>query len=336
MEDKDDIQTLVEKYLDNRATLSERTRIDSWIEENEELNHWLAARIENSDSTIEPQLRERLNAGIYSLYDADHTNDIESNSLMEDSHSDKRHNIWPLAVAASIIIIAAITGILLLRNDAPRYSIPLTVSTNAGERSHIILPDGSSLTLNNKTEVKYHYDDTLKERSLTLSGEAAFDIATDPEHPFVVTCDGLRIECRGTSFNVKGYPDEDNITVVLSDGVITASTPNQSIKMKPGNKVSYDKHTRNLQSTMVYADDYTEWISGCSRFNDDRLDDILRSVSRYYGVTINIITPSLRDVRLSGSLGRKSLEETLGIIATAADAKYILESDSTICFYRQP
>lgn len=336
MEDKDDIRMLVEKYLDNRATLSERARIDSWIEENEDLNHWLTTRIENTDPKIEPQLRERLNAGIYSLYDSDSATDSEAEGQLLDTESRKRQNIWPLAVAASVIIIAAITGILLLRNDNPRYSMPLTVSTSAGERSHVILPDGSSLTLNNKTEVKYHYDESLKERTLALSGEAAFDIATDPEHPFVVTCDGLRIECRGTSFNVKGYHDEDNVTVVLSDGVITASTPNQSIKMKPGNKVSYDKHTRNLQSTMVDADDYTEWISGCSRFNDDRLDDILRSVSRYYGVTINIITPSLRDVRLSGSIGRKSLEETLGIIATAAEAEYMLESDSTICFYRQP
>lgn len=339
MENKDEIRELIERYLNNQASLYERARIDSWIENDRQLNRWLTCRIENSSSTLTPETRQRLNDAMAEIM----TDSIEKGTTSSDIIPDekmsnrRKHDIRLWSIAASVTIIAILAGIVLFPHEKEqKYSQPLIVSTNAGERSRVTLPDGSSLTLNHLSEIQYHYDESMKQRILALNGEAAFDVETDPEHPFIVTCDGLRIECRGTSFNVKGYPEENNVTVVLSDGVITASTNRQSITMKPGNKVRYDKHSRNMHSTMVDASEYTDWTNGGYRYNDDILDDILRSISRQYDVNISLLTPSLRNVRLSGSIGRKTLEETLGIIAAASDAKYMMESDSTICFYREP
>lgn len=322
--DKEELRELIEKYLDNRATLSECARIDSWLESDKPVNRWLRACIENSDPAIAPELRQRLNDAVY--------------RLSEGVPAVQRRWPWPriAAVAAAVVATSALTAaVMLLNADGDGYADrPFVVATAAGEHSRLTLPDGTVMTLNNMTEVAYRYDASRRERTLALRGEAAFDVATDPERPFVVSCDGLRVECRGTSFNVKGYPDEGSVTVVLSSGVITSSTATQSITMKPGNKVVYDKRSRNLNSTMVDAADYTEWTCGVSRFNDETLESILRTVSRQYGVEVSVLTPSLRDVRLTGSVGRKPLNETLAIIAAAADANYLLEPDSTVCFYR--
>lgn len=338
MEDKDNIRQLVEKYLNNEASLYERARIDTWIEEDEQLNGWLAERMENTSPVLDPDLRERFNARLVDLYAT--TDDAPGITAAGHPDDDgilrRRLRIWRWSMAASIIVITLLSAILIYDHSAGITEQPVTVCTNAGERSHVTLPDGSTLTLNHLSKIKYYYDSNRRERSLELSGEAAFDIESDPEHPFIVTCDGLRIQCLGTSFNVKGYSDERNVTVVLSDGAIIASTPHQAITMKPGTKVNFDKNTHSLESTKVDASDYTDWTAGTDRFNDDCFEDVLHAVSRRYGVEISLLTPSLRKVRLTGSIGRKSLDETLNIIASASDTKYIMESDSTICFYREP
>ena len=332
MEDREDIRQLVEKYLDNEATLIERARLDSWLEEDEQVNTWLSARIDSTSEIIDPDVRSRLDARIHEIYES-----AECDDIMHRNDSGNHHTaIWRIGMAAAVAVIATLSGMLIYNHVMQPAEQPLIVSTRAGERSQVTLPDGSTLHLNHQTEISYRYDHKKDQRVLDLHGEAAFDIETDPEHPFIVNCDGLNIECKGTSFNVKGYPDEGKVTVVLADGAITASTTRQSITMKPGTMVSYDKQMRHMSSTMVDANDYYEWTNGCDRFNDERFDDILRTISRRYGVSISLLTPSLRDVRLSGSLSPKTLDETLGIISAAAGASYIMESDSTICFYREP
>lgn len=317
-EQYDDMRQLIEKYLRDDASPYEISYIESWIKHDERLNRWFISCIENSESEM-PAEKPAFPSAEHLPKTAGH-----------------RQGIVAAVAAACVIILFAIGGAYILgdRHDENIFQNPLIIGTLAGERSRVVLPDGSSVTLNHLSELQYHYDKKKKQRVLSLHGEAAFDIRTDPEHPFVVKCDGLELECRGTSFNVKGYPDENVITVVLCNGAVTARSLRQRFDMKPGDKINFDKHLCNLESTSVEPSDYTGWTSGTSRFNDDRLDDILRMLSRHYGISINLLTPSLRDVRLSGSIGRKNLKETLDLISTAAGAQYEFETDTTVCIYK--
>lgn len=331
--DKKELKLLIGKYLNNEASLYEMSRLDAWLEEDPEVTGWLSEMIEDSDPTVTPEAAIRLN----SIFEnRQHIAMPVANAEAEPvSNSGKRlkRALWGLAAAVAAIAVGGFA--LHLSNVQYPEPAPLIVSTSDGERSHVQLPDGSQISLNHNSRISYVFDKRHNSRRLQLDGEAYFEVNSDPEHPFLVNCNGLSIECKGTSFNVKGYADEQEVTAVLADGVITANADVQTITMKPGTKVSYDKSTRSLQSAMVEVSDYTCWTSGETRYNDDRLEDILHSVSRHFGVEINIVTPSLRDVRLSGSIAEKSLTETLAIIASASGATYFTESDSTICFYRE-
>jgi ferric-dicitrate binding protein FerR (iron transport regulator) len=337
MESKDDIRLLVEKYLNNDATLIDRVRLDKWLEDDTELRNWLVSHIDNADSTLSPEVRARLDARLYEIYESTPDDDADNDIMHRDDTPSRKLRFWKWCAAASIVAVVILSAIFAYTGITTTdiNESPIIVSTQAGERSKATLPDGSVITLNHQSEIAYHYDSKLQNRVLNFSGEANFDIHTDPEHPFIVNCDGLRIECRGTSFNVKGYPDENEVTVVLASGSIIAGTDEQTITMKPGTKVSYDKQLGHLRSSVVEPAEYTEWMRDCDRFNDESFDDVLRTMSRRYGVSISAISPALHDVHLTGSIAGTSLNEAVRLLANAANAQYIMESDSTIYFYRE-
>lgn len=346
MKDKEEIKKLIEKYLNDEATLSEQARIDSWVESDSELYDWLSDRIETADDYLSAEVRERLGRLLRRTKEgsmvaaesgsASKTTSDTGNSGKNSGKSRLLKGSWRLWVGAAVVVVVALVGgVMLMRGGEEPRQQPFIVRTNAGERSTVTLPDGTTLTLNHLSEIQYCYEPKTHQRRLTLHGEAVFDVKTDPEHPFVVECGGLNVECRGTQFNVKGYADEETVTVVLMEGAVRASANDDAVDMQPGDKVSYDRFSRRLSTTQVEAADYSDWARGGYRFNDERLEEILRSVSRHYDVKINLITPSLQEVRLSGSLDKKSLEETLRIISAAAGAKYRVLPDSTICFYKE-
>lgn len=330
--DKQELKLLIGKYLNNEASLYEMSRLDAWLEEDPDVCDWLSEMIEQSDASVSPEVAMRLNR-IYEMKPLA----TDQSPLQADNTTHRgrnlKHALWGLAAVVAAIVATA--SVFLWQDADAVNASPLTVTTAAGERSQVQLPDGSMISLNHNTRISYSFDARHHTRNVTLDGEAYFDVNSDPEQPFIVSCDGLLIECKGTAFNVKGYPDEKEVTAVLANGAIVASAHEQTVTMKPGTKVSFDKRSRTLQSSMVETSDYTAWLSGRSHYNDERLEDIMHSVERRYGVVINIVTPTLRDLRLSGSIGGQTLEETLATLASASGARYFTESDSTICFYRE-
>lgn len=302
-EKKEEIGRLVERYLNNEATPGECARIDHWLEQDDELGQWLAQRIEKQSPAMPLYRRHR------------------------------RVIFW-WAVAATLVAVATSLFVVLSRPDNSYSDQSVAVHTNAGERSAITLPDGTQLTLNHLSEIRYNYNPQTGYRMLTLRGEAMFDVHTDKKHPFVVSCGGLDIECLGTSFNVKGYADEEAVSVVLLDGKIRVHSDEGYSEMQPGDKVNYDRFSRRIETSRVEAADYTGWAQGGYRFNNEPLEVILRSISRQYDVKINITTPSLNGVRLSGSIEGKNLDETLNIISSAAGAHHKLLPDSTISIFK--
>ncbi len=338
MKDNKEIRQLIRKCLDKSASFTEQAQVDMWLENDMQVYHWISEQIENCSPYIETNVRQRFNR-----YIAENgigvTSENECVPIPMGKHAASTANIkiWKYGFAASIVAMMALCGMFIYNIvDQSRDYKEFKVATDIGERSTATLPDGSTVRLNHLSDISFRYDPKSKQRVLDLKGEAMFDIETDPEHPFIVNCDGLQVECHGTAFNVKGYPDENEITVVLREGSITATTLKQAVKMKPGTKVSYDKRSKYLQSSMVDIRDYDGWANGDDRFDNECFDRILKAVSRRYGVKIDILSPSLRDVRLSGSIAKKDLDETLRIFSLATGSRYVIESDSTISFFKEP
>jgi ferric-dicitrate binding protein FerR (iron transport regulator) len=112
--------------------------------------------------------------------------------------------------------------------------------TRDGDRQTILLPDGTKVRLNTGSRLRYDSNMLRKdERTVTLSGEAFFDVAKDKDRCFVIHTDKIAIRVLGTVFNVKAYPRDKTTEATLMGGSIELTVnnkPYQKFLLKPKEK----------------------------------------------------------------------------------------------------
>lgn len=162
-----------------------------------------------------------------------------------------------------------------------------TLSTSKGETYMVRLPDGTKVWLNTASALKYpaSFADS-KKRDVELSGEAYFEVAKDPLHPFVVKTATQDVEVLGTHFNINSYTDENSTRTTLLEGAVKVSLRDGMLSrvIKPGEEVLNTQ--RQLQVKTANIKDAVAWKSGYFRFNNENLESIMRQVSRWYDVDV--------------------------------------------------
>ncbi len=182
-------------------------------------------------------------------------------------------------------------------------------ATQVGERSFLVLADGSKVTLNTASAVRADYSG--HDRRLTLlRGEAFFDVAKDPNRPFVVTAGPRTVIAVGTAFNVRLQDHgvrvtllEGKVRVVRSRSTASAGGPqdptSQAVTLVAGSALVAEAdgpdHVERLD-----ADRATSWRNGKLVFEGERLADVVAEMNRYSHETLEIIDPALKDHKVSG------------------------------------
>lgn len=95
------------------------------------------------------------------------------------------------------------------------------VMAPSGQKSQLLLPDGTEVWLNSGSRLSYSYEFNTLDRVVNLEGEAFFDVKKDQQHPFVVKTGMVEVKVHGTSFNVQAYTDEEDIRVALLHGKVS-------------------------------------------------------------------------------------------------------------------
>ncbi len=210
--------------------------------------------------------------------------------------------------AASVFLLCCIGGILLL-NRGPVEA--LTYTTDASQKRTVILPDGSLVTLNSNSEISYR--EKKEAREVELSGEAYFAVKHDADRPFFVTAREVRVKVLGTSFNVKAYESEDNISTTLLKGKVLLESRagnNASVELEPDQHVSFARK----EQAFVRGDirDYyaAGWRNGNLVFENEPLKNIIPELEKWYGVPFEI-DESMLDCRFSMAIGDEGLEQLL-------------------------
>ncbi|RYF19451.1 MAG: FecR family protein, partial [Flavobacteriales bacterium] len=179
----------------------------------------------------------------------------------------------PTAVAAMLTIVA---GTIWLTNS-PKKELQLVFDktiTRASEKKIITLSDGSTVTLNNESELEYPKKFSDSTREVHLKGEAFFEISKNKLKPFIVKTGQLNVKVLGTSFNVKHYQTDKNINVVVATGKVgvNAIGDKKIWLLNPGNKLTYHKTTAVGEQNNVNAADYSAWKRNELIFKDERLE----------------------------------------------------------------
>tara|TARA_R110000868_G_scaffold184479_7_gene426111 strand:+ start:26 stop:502 length:477 start_codon:yes stop_codon:yes gene_type:complete len=154
----------------------------------------------------------------------------------------------------------------------------------------------------------------------------------------MVLSEGQEIEVLGTVFNVSNYLDEGSIHTVLKSGSVRISYGENSVisgrdqlQIVPGTMASYDRSSRNMSSREVDVDQYFSWRDGVLIFKNDDLGYIMKRLSRYYNVEIDMGDGAMEKETFSGYLDMKEdIEKVIETIREAMDLEYERINDNKI------
>lgn len=233
-----------------------------------------------------------------------------------------------LANGRTIILDSAINGpltrqgntnVVKINNGLLKYSKQLavgsgsqlamqynTIATPRGGKYEVVLPDGSKAWLNAASSLRFPVAFTGKTRTITISGEVYFEIATQTQKPFIVKTDNMEVQVLGTHFDVNAYKDEKTIRTTLSEGSVRISDRGDALILKPGDQVRLNRETGNMKAVPVNVEEAMAWKNDLFYFNNTNIKEIMKQVARWYDVKIEYKTPHLKDKNFSGIVSRYS------------------------------
>lgn len=186
--------------------------------------------------------------------------------------------------------------------------------TSAESRS-ITLPDGTKVTLNHESSLTLADDFMGKTRTVTLDGEAWFDVAKNPAKPFRILCGDEVYKVTGTTFNICSFGSDKYSIVTLHTGSLEATVADNVFKMTPGDELRIDSESRDILKHKVAVSQTPSWLDeGRLVFNSLPLKYVAYQLSHKYGVKIRV-NESLHDILYDGEIANESLQTSLRLLA---------------------
>ena len=221
-------------------------------------------------------------------------------------------------------------GVLFLTQDSVQlqkvgYS---EIRTPRGGQYQVVLPDNSIVWLNADSKLRFPLTFSGKERRVFASGELYFQVAKDSLSPFRIEVEGLyEVEVLGTEFNVRAYSDLPSATTLV-DGRVLIRDKGTKVVLKPGEQAVKGKHGEVVVREVDVAP-YIAWKQGYFLFEDERLEDILNELARWYDVNVFFENSSVREERFSVDMPRhESFEEVLRLIEQTRSIQIEIEGNN--------
>lgn len=202
-----------------------------------------------------------------------------------------------------------------------------------GGEYNLTLSDGTRIWLNSNSKLRYPTKFSGEERLVELEGEAYFDVSKNKDFPFVVRMNDIQIKVLGTSFNVNAYSEENEIITTLVEGKVEVNDILRKQKeiLAPKDQFCINKHNGNFKKTIVDTDIYTAWKDGRFVFQNERLEDIMTRLSRWYNVEVFFQNSETKAIRFSGDLARyEDFSSVLEMIEFTEKVKFTIKNRSVL------
>lgn len=246
-----------------------------------------------------------------------------------------KNNFRILIAAATVACLIAIGGVGLWLNQ--KQSVQLAgsastiVTTNEGEKSHVLLPDSTRIFLNSGSKLEYNGLYNINERVVKLSGEAYFDVHTNPEKPFVVQIAHMSIVATGTHFNILSYSNEDRVETTLEEGKVSIHIKgHESINLKSGEQVVYFNKSGKVEIKEVPTGTYTSWKENKLRFINTPFEETLRKIARKYNVTFEYTSKDLLNLKYTATFIDESVDDVMQMLETVSPITYKIYNRTTV------
>jgi ferric-dicitrate binding protein FerR (iron transport regulator) len=262
-------------------------------------------------------------------------NEVEKRILGHGKRAQQRERVvmmrW-LAVAGLALLLATTFFVCQRQRKESKtgHFSPGHTSVAQKAGSPVELPDGTQVWLNKNSRLTYDkHDFGLRDREVTLKGEAFFDVTGNEQMPFVIHAGKVKIKVRGTAFNVKAYPGDKAVVTTLIRGKVAVSFCGHSVMLKPDEKIivpleAPDRlHAISVDSlysltTVVRSEagmiPETSWMKGSKgklRFDNETFGILAGRLEAQYGLEFRFANDRLKHLRFSGMVDAETIEVTL-------------------------
>lgn len=227
-------------------------------------------------------------------------------------------------IAAVLFLpLLVVSAMFFLNRTESGLPVVHSVFTPVGVKSCMELPDGTKVWLNSGTKLSYPAVFTGGKRSVVLDGEACFEVKPDKGHPFHVSLpDGGRVEVLGTVFDVSCYRNDPYVKTVLVEGEVMLHQSGKSLRMSPGECVTYTRDKNRMERENVNAGLYTAWKDGKLIFRDTPMDEVVRKLERWYGVDVQVAGPDILNNRITATFSGENLTQVLDLLKMSSPIDY--------------
>lgn len=239
----------------------------------------------------------------------------------------RHRQVWPLALAASLAVLAGVT-LLLVKRAAVTVS---EYATAVGELRVIHLADDSTISLNTGTRLRVSYSRGLRRIDLK-AGEAVFAVAKDAARPFeVYALDGVT-RAVGTQFDVQLAGETAAVTVLEGTVAVAAGTAGAAapVAVTAGQSVDYARHGAVSAPRPADAGRIRGWQSNRIVFNNVSLADAIEDYNRYRSTPIVLGDPALGERRVNGVFRVGDEEAFLGALQQGLHVRVVKDADRVV------
>ncbi len=228
-----------------------------------------------------------------------------------------RKSRWNWKIAASIALLIVASWFVI----NPFSSSPEEILAEQLNDEPLILPDGSKVWLNKDSRLVY--DSKFKKRKIQLEGEAFFEIARDENRPFSVDAGDARTTVLGTSFNLRAYPDETRVELVVKTGKVKFEPLNnkdvEPATLEKDQAAFVVKESQDLVVDSTISENTIAWMTDTLIFSDDRMRKVLSDVKKYFRIDIQVEDEAVYDCLFNSTFPRPELEFVFEEIEEALD-----------------
>ena len=254
-----------------------------------------------------------------------------------DRHTRTRsyHFNW-LKIASVIILPLLLTWGPYWYFSNNQISVPdMLIMAESGQKTHLVLPDGSQVWLNSLSSLSYPADFGTKNRTVRLTGEGYFEVANDKTKKFCVETEGVNVVVHGTKFNVSAHAGSPATHISLIEGSVSIEdekshmlvmlTPNQTAKV----------NNRSMQFEIINEDTHLAalWSENKCCVENASAEEVFKRIGYWYGLNIRLEN-NHSDYRYGFTIKEESFREFLELINELTPLEYSINGEEVTIRYK--
>ena len=319
MEEQENINQKITSWLSGRCTEQQKKELEEWAKESKTNAYEL--------DELQKYWRERTSDQKLINHDSVKSkiwHSFQNDQTKQNNRTQKAIPFKQFLKVAAILLMLIVPTILLVQHKEANNGTTEVVAdimvlkqNPSGQKSKIHLPDGSTVNLNAGSSIQFveGFKDSI--RWIRLSGEAFFNVAKNPNVPFVVYTNELMITAIGTSFNVNAFNHKEVEEIALNSGIVKIECQDANKDkctpsfLKPGDLATFSNQTGRINLSKFKGTDPFCWKDGRIVFNGATFDEVLDVLGRWYNVEFEVEGALKQEWNYSTNIENEVLENVL-------------------------